>query len=126
MANADKHLIARLNLERLMIADPAMVDELSITIQEENVRRARVKSRRFAQSELLASALRQSHPRRLNTIWGSADAVSAPYLAERKALLRSIRTDVSFSLIDGAGHWVQYEAAERFNHLLEDVLAAGF
>jgi pimeloyl-ACP methyl ester carboxylesterase len=115
--------INRTNLGRLMIADPARIDDLAIAIQAANVATARVKSRRFARSASLLEALRLSNPERLNAIWGSRDAVVGGDFATREALLRELRPDVAFELIPGAGHWVAYEAPEAFNRLLDGLLA---
>ena len=46
---------------------------------------------------------------------------AAPYFDERQALLRAVQPESGFHLIEGAGHWVQYEAAEQFNALLLDL-----
>jgi pimeloyl-ACP methyl ester carboxylesterase len=116
--------LSRKNLGALMIADPAKIDDLAVTIQEINVGKARVKSRRFANSASIADALRQSRPERLNAIWGANDAVAVGHFDKREALLRSIRPDVSFHLVPDAGHWVAYEAPNAFNTLLGSVLAA--
>ena len=122
MTEVERRDVNRANLAMLMIADPAKIDDLAIAIQEHNVGLARVKSRRFANSPSLAQALRQSRPARLNAIWGDKDAAADGYFAEREALLRDIRADVSFNLIPNAGHWVAYEAPEAFNHLLHTLL----
>jgi pimeloyl-ACP methyl ester carboxylesterase len=115
--------LTRTNLGMLMIADPARIDALAIAIQEANVVTARVKSRRFANTDAMVGALRQSRPERLNAIWGSKDVVADGAFAVREALLRSIRPDVAFELIPGAGHWVPYEAPAAFNALFDRLLA---
>jgi pimeloyl-ACP methyl ester carboxylesterase len=122
MSAAEQRAIHRDNLSRLMIADPAKIDELAVTIQRTNVARARVKSRRFSKTESLTGLLRQAHPGRLNVIWGERDAVTAPYFDDRAALLRSVRPDVSIRIVPGAGHWVAYEDAATFNALLLGLL----
>jgi pimeloyl-ACP methyl ester carboxylesterase len=122
MGVAEQREIHRTNLGRLMIADPAKIDELAITIQQANVARARIKSRRFSKTDSLTTALRQAHPRRLNVIWGGKDVVTAPHFAERAELLRSLHPDVSVHIVPDAGHWVAYEAATTFNALLSRLL----
>lgn len=114
--------VLRTNLARLMLAEPASIDELAIHIQDENTRRARVRSRTFAATDTLAQALRRACPQRLFAIWGEQDAVARGYFAERKAFFRSLRGDVGIHLIPGAGHWVAYEAAETFNRVLQECL----
>lgn len=107
--------IHRTNLSRLMIADPEQIDELALHIQEVNTKKARIRSRKFAATDSLSQALRQSSPRYLNAIWGERDAVAALHMGERFDALRDIRPDVHFEIISKAGHWVAYEAADQFN-----------
>ena len=112
--------VARHNLAALMIADPANIDELAVYIQAENAPRGRVKSRRFSRADTLARALPLVRAR-LDGIWGERDATAYPHLEERARALRSIQPCARFELISGAGHWVQYEAADRFNPLLAEI-----
>jgi len=37
-------------------------------------------------------------------------------------VLASVQSDLDFRVIDGAGHWVPYEAADRVNAALLDML----
>ncbi|WP_353181653.1 alpha/beta fold hydrolase [Bosea sp. (in: a-proteobacteria)] len=122
MSEAARREANRANLAMLMIADESRIDALAIDIQARNVGLARVKSRRFANSPSLTDALRQSRPGRLNAIWGDKDVVASGRFAEREALLREIRPDVSFNLVQDAGHWVAYERPEAFNALLERLI----
>ena len=82
----------------------------------------RVKSRRFANSENITNALRQSRPDHLHVIWGEQDAVAAGQFAEREAVLRAVRPDLTFKLIPEAGHWASYENAPAFNAYLTEIL----
>jgi len=108
------------NLGALMIADPAKIDELAVYIQSHNAPRGRVKSRRFSRADTLARALPLVKAR-LDGIWGERDATAYPHLDERARVLRSFQPGARFEVIAGAGHWVQYEAAERFNPLLAEI-----
>ena len=56
-------------------------------------------------------------------IWGEHDITAVPYLAERRAKLRQFQPGATFDIIPGAGHWVQYEAADRFNELITEFAA---
>jgi 2-hydroxy-6-oxonona-2,4-dienedioate hydrolase len=115
--------VARHNLGALMIADPAKIDELAVYIQSQNAPRGRVKSRRFSRADTLARALRLVKAR-LDGIWGERDATAYPHLEDRARALRAIQPEARFEVIPGAGHWVQYEAAERFNPLLAEIAAS--
>ena len=112
--------VHRRNLGALMIADPAKIDELAVYIQSHNAPRGRVKSRRFSRADTLARALPLVKAR-LDGIWGERDATAYPHLDERARVLRSFQPGARFEVIAGAGHWVQYEAAERFNPLLAEI-----
>ena len=112
--------IARHNLGVLMIADKDKIDDLAVYIQYTNAPRGRVRSRRFSRAGTLIQAL----PRvtaQLSGIWGGRDAGAYPYLDERKRALGEIQPGLRFEIIPGAGHWVAYEAAERFNPVLAEI-----
>ncbi len=112
--------VARHNLAALMIADPAKIDELAVYIQSHNAPRGRVKSRRFSRADTLARALPLVKAR-LDGIWGERDATAYPHLDDRARALRNIQPGARFEVIPGAGHWVQYEAPDRFNPLLSEI-----
>jgi pimeloyl-ACP methyl ester carboxylesterase len=112
--------VHRHNLGALMIADPDKIDELAVYIQSENAPRGRVRSRRFSRADTLVRALPYVKVP-LDGIWGGRDATSWPHLDERARTLRSFKPEARFEVIEGAGHWVQYEAADRFNMLLADI-----
>jgi len=116
--------VARHNLAALMIADPAKIDELAVYIQAQNAPRGRVKSRRFSRADTLARALPLIKAR-IDGIWGERDATAYPYVDDRARALRNVQPDARFEVIPGAGHWVQYEAADKFNPLLTDFAGRG-
>ena len=112
--------IARHNVSVLMIADKDKIDDLAVYIQYMNAPRGRVRSRRFSRSDTLIQAL----PRvtaQLSGIWGGRDAGAYPYLDVRRRVLHEIQPGLRFEIIPGAGHWVAYEAADRFNPLLAEI-----
>ena len=112
----------RHNLGALMIADPAKIDELAVYLQSTNAPRGRVKSRRFSRADTLVRALPLIKAR-LDGIWGGRHATAYPHLDERARTLRSFQPGARFEIIEGAGHWVQYEAADRFNPLLAEIVS---
>jgi len=120
-SEAETLAVARHNLGALMIADPAKIDELAAYIQAHNAPRGRVKSRGFSRAATLAHALPLVKAR-IDGIWGERDATAYPYLEERARALRSVQPGARFEVIPGAGHWVQYEAAHRFNPLLAKII----
>jgi 2-hydroxy-6-oxonona-2,4-dienedioate hydrolase len=120
--DAEEFATHRYNLSQLMIADPDKIDELALYLQKTNHARARMRSRRFSRSGALVEAL----PRitaRLDGIWGERDATAYPHVDERARILRSFQPKARFAVVPGAGHWVQYEAADRFNALIAEFAA---
>jgi pimeloyl-ACP methyl ester carboxylesterase len=119
---AEEFAIHRYNLNQLMIADPDRIDELALYLQKTNHAYARMRSRRFSRSGALVEAL----PRvtaRLDGIWGERDATAYPHLEARAQILRGFQPKARFVVVPGAGHWVQFEAAERFNALIAEFAA---
>jgi len=113
--------VYRQNLAVLMFADPAKIDALAIHLQAENIKRARFRSRPFAATDALAVALADvTAP--LKTIWGTRDIIARPSLDARLDILRRHHPELAVRLIEGAGHWVAYEAADRFNAVFLDLL----
>jgi pimeloyl-ACP methyl ester carboxylesterase len=123
-SEAEALAVARHNLAALMIADRAKIDELALYIQAQNAPRGRVKSRRFSRADTLARALPLIKAR-IDGIWGERDATAYPHLDDRALALRNIQPGARFEVIPGAGHWVQYEAADKFNPLLADIAGRG-
>jgi 2-hydroxy-6-oxonona-2,4-dienedioate hydrolase len=120
MPEAERLAVHRHNVGALMIANPAHIDELAVWIQAHNAPRGRVRSRRFSRSDTLIRAL-PAVKARLSGIWGERDATAYPHVAERARVLRSVQPQARFEIIPGAGHWAQYEGAERFNAVLADI-----
>jgi pimeloyl-ACP methyl ester carboxylesterase len=116
---AEEFATHRYNLNQLMIADPNRIDELALYLQKTNHARARMRSRRFSRSGALIEAL-PSITARLDGIWGERDATAYPHLDDRPRVLRGVQPEARFAVVPGAGHWVQYEAADRFNPILAE------
>jgi pimeloyl-ACP methyl ester carboxylesterase len=118
---AEKEEAHRKNLAILMIHDPANIDALALHTQKANAERSRVRGKHVSHTGSLTQCLPHVQGR-IAGIWGEHDATGAPYLAERRDLIRQYRPDAPFEIVPGAGHWVQYEAAATFNPWLRDVL----
>jgi pimeloyl-ACP methyl ester carboxylesterase len=113
----------RINLQRLMIHDPAKIDALALELQEWHSARNRLRTPLLSRSMALAEALARVRTR-VGAIYGEFDAPANPNVQERGALLRSIVPDINFRVIAGAGHWTAYEAPEEFNANLAEMLRA--
>jgi len=111
----------RSNLQKLMVCDPAAADDLALTIQLENMSKARLRSRGIARSMVLADSLRDL-PCQLNCIFGDADVTLDPDLASVRAYVEDIHPGVAFHVLPNIGHWAQYEAADAVNTLVPTLI----
>lgn len=111
----------RTNLARLMIADPGKIDALALLIQDWHTRHARLKSPPISRGTYLRDALAVVTCR-VNGIWGGRDAPSLPDVGAREAVMRALQPGLRFRLIEGAGHWAAYEAADAFNRTVWELL----
>jgi pimeloyl-ACP methyl ester carboxylesterase len=112
----------RTNLNRLMIADPAKIDDLAIAIQDWNTVRSRLRTPAISRSGVIMRAIDQLQSP-LNGMWGELDAPANPKGPERVAILRAHRPDAVIRLIPKTGHWAAYEAADTVNAILLEMLA---
>ena len=122
MSEADIWALQRENLARFLVQDPAMIDETAVWLQVQNVRRGRFKSIPFAPGDRLARVLPDISAR-VAGIWGEFDITAHPFVTDRRDLIRAIQPEAPFEIVPGAGHWVQYEAADAFNRFVLDFLA---
>ena len=114
--------VHRENLRILMLASPESADDLAVALQMENLQRARFKSGTIPQSDVLRRALPAIRAR-IAGIWGERDAFTGARLEECRRVLASVQGDLDWRVIEGAGHWVTYEAAEQVNAALFELLA---
>ncbi|MGC1679670.1 MAG: alpha/beta fold hydrolase [Candidatus Binataceae bacterium] len=126
IANMEMHeviAVYRENLGKLMIADPAKIDDLAVFLQIENVRRARLRAGTIPQSDALLRALPRIRAR-LHAFFGERDAMMDGLQDKREKLARYFQPDLEFRIIPRAGHWTPYEAADRVNAILLEMLPA--
>jgi pimeloyl-ACP methyl ester carboxylesterase len=112
----------RTNLNRLMIADPAKIDDLAIVIQDWNTVRSRLKTPAISRSGAIMKAIDQLQCP-LNGMWGELDAPANPKGPERVATLRAHCPEADIRLIPKTGHWAAYESADTVNAILLEMLA---
>lgn len=117
----ERRKVHRQNLAALMFHDADRIDDNAVELQAANTARAKIDSVALAQStnvpELL-STLRVP----IDGVWGAFDAVSKQNLPLLRELLTAVDPAAEVVVIDDAGHWVQYEAAEAVNRALQDLL----
>jgi pimeloyl-ACP methyl ester carboxylesterase len=122
MSSEEIRGVHRANLLTLMLAGPESADDLAVSLQIENLRRSRFKSGTIPQSDALLRALPAIRAR-IAAIWGEHDAFIDGRLDECRRVLASAPQDLDLRVIEGAGHWVTYEAADRVNAALFELLA---
>ena len=120
-AGQERREAHRHNLAVQMIADPALIDDEALAIQDANVSLARIRSVRFSTSTALLDALPGIRAP-ITAIWGAGDAVAKGSLPARIAAIRSAQPDATVEVVPEAGHWVAFEAADTFNACLDNVL----
>lgn len=114
--------IYRGNLEKLMVHDPAAVDELAMTLHIENMTKNRLRSRGIARRTIAADSL-AGLSCQLGFVFGDKDPTLDPDLDGIRAAAAEIQPDAPFHVFPDTGHWVQFEAADRFNALLPGLLS---
>ncbi|HWK97035.1 MAG TPA: alpha/beta fold hydrolase [Pseudolabrys sp.] len=113
--------VIRHNLLAMMLHDPAGVSEETIDIQCHNIARGRFNSLKVSlRPTLIGDIAAMSCP--LAMVWGANDTVAYPSPQARAADCQAVRPDLELTIVPGAGHWVQYEAADAVNALLLDFL----
>jgi pimeloyl-ACP methyl ester carboxylesterase len=112
----------RTNLNRLMIANPAKIDDLALLIQDWNTVRSRLRTPAISRSGVIMRAIDQLQCP-LNGMWGELDAPANPKGPERAATLRAHCPDADVRLIPKTGHWAAYESADTVNAMLLEMLA---
>lgn len=116
--------IYRSNLQKLMVRDPAAVDDLAMALHMTNMAKVRLRSRSIARARPMSETL-QDLPCHLNCIFGDSDVTLHPDLAGIRAHVEHTCPGARFYVISNSGHWVQYESPEDFNALLTKLLATG-
>ena len=122
LAGQERRETHRVNLGRLMIADPAKIDDLAIAIQDWNTIRSRLRTPAISRSGAIMTAIdRLQSP--LNGMWGEFDAPANPKGPERVATLRAHCPEADIRLIPRTGHWAAYESADMVNATLLEMLS---
>ncbi len=120
-AGEQRDVIHRYNLAALMFANADNIDELAIRLHELNVQRDRLRTRRLPRTNIVVRTL----PDVLcpvTGIWGELDAVYDERFHTIEPALGLAPNYQGLHIVEKAGHWVQYEDAERFNQTLTAVL----
>lgn len=115
--------IHRHNLAALMLYREDAIDELALRLHIANVLRDRMKGRSLARTDALAQSLaRLRCP--VWAIYGEEDALYRGKLDALRAALARAADFRGLALVEGAGHWLQFERAEAFDKALLTALEA--
>jgi pimeloyl-ACP methyl ester carboxylesterase len=110
----------RHNLLQMMLHDPAAADGLALYLQATKTRRGTLDAKAIVLPDGLVRVLPQVRAQ-VDLIWGECDRPHFNPEAQA-AVVRRTHPDATLQVAPGAGHWVMYEAAERFNAMLTGLL----
>jgi pimeloyl-ACP methyl ester carboxylesterase len=117
--------VHRHNLMALMLQTSEALDALALSLHTANVQRDRMPRRRLSSTDIVAQALPKLQVP-VSAIYGEHDALYRGRLPELQAAMPIWASSWgSWHTVPGAGHWVQYEAADDFNQALRATLAQG-
>lgn len=118
-----RRALHRANLGSLMLTEAGSRDPFALALYAHDLERDRYKGRPIASTTLLRDALAKMQAR-VAGIWGSLDAIVEADASRAEAIMRSVRPDLRFTVVPGAGHWVVFERPALFNTALQNILAA--
>lgn len=111
---AERERIHRHNLRTLMLAREESITTEALQLHAANLDRDRMRRRHLVHSTALPDAM-QLVRCPVDAIYGREDAIFVERQDALHAALDAIPTLRTKTMIEGAGHWVQYEAAAAFN-----------
>lgn len=115
--------IHKYNLMALMFQNANALDPLALALHTANVHRDRMPRRRLSSTDILARAL-PDVPVAVSAIYGEHDALYRERLPEVQGAMQMLCGQWNrWTTVSGAGHWVQYEAAQAFNAALIQTLS---
>lgn len=119
----ERRAVHRHNLAALMLHRPGALDELAVTLQADNTARYRLVRKPVPADATVLNTIR-SVPVPVAGIWGSRDVRVHERRERTLATLSQARDFRGMAWIEGAAHWVQYDAGDEFNAALLAALHA--
>lgn len=120
--STEREAAHRHNLGALMLHDPRSIDATSLAVYISGAERDRLRDRGVVYTDALREKLRNlTLP--VYGIWGNEDVLYRSCQDKVLAALKEARGFRRLCFIDGAGHWVPYEGAPRFNPTLHSMLS---
>lgn len=118
---AEKREVLRYNLAVSQLADPDKVTEETVDLQVYNITNTNYNSLGPGSQPLLLGALAKIRCP-LQVMVGTGDISQKPSVVWRMARVREAAPHARIDLLEGAGHWAQYELPDAYNALLVDFL----
>lgn len=115
--------VHRHNLMALMLHQSDSLDDLALALHTANVQRDRMPRRRLSSTDIVAQTLPHL-PVPVSAVYGEHDALYRGRLPELQSAMQAVSVQWGqWHTVPEAGHWVQYEAADRFNAVLLNILS---
>jgi 2-hydroxy-6-oxonona-2,4-dienedioate hydrolase len=121
---AERVCALRHNLQVMMLAHEQNIDPLALHLYSLDTARRKLPRVSFSGFQPLRTDLPHARVGRLTVISGADDQVIGHGKDAQAEALRALRPDAQYQALDGGGHWVMYEVAERYNEALLRALGA--
>ena len=122
-AGPDRDAVMRHNLHVLMLHHLERIDDEAIRLQTRNVQMTRKGIMAMIGERDIFPRLRNA-PCPVTCLYGAQDALVTGYLEDRPAFLADMPKGSRMVVLPDAGHWLQYEAADAVNALLQDEMTS--
>jgi 2-hydroxy-6-oxonona-2,4-dienedioate hydrolase len=115
---AERLRAVRHNLLVMMIAHEANADELAVHLYDVDTKRRRLPRGWVDTGAMVRELLPRVGDVRVTAIAGGDDHVIGYGSARQSEALHALCPEARYVSLDGAGHWVMYEAAHRYSEAL--------
>lgn len=119
---AERDAAHRFNIKALMLAPGAELDDETLALYVADVTRTRVNSARSSRTAALKECIvTLGIP--VHGIWGRQDVTAHGRFEDIRGMFQAAYPKAQLHVIEGAGHWVQYEQPVSFHRALDEALA---
>ena len=119
MTDAEIDALHRRNLGTLLIHDQRLITDRLVRLQRYNIEHARYNGRKLGYGDYLTRYLPLVRcPAQL--MLGADDPLPRPSVRARADHIRELAPHCETHILDRAGHWTNYEQADKVNELMAD------